>query len=66
MNKDNQKKKSNKYISVVINRLKNKYGLSTQFIHQSLRGDRVSETSEKIVAEYKILAAEVEKALNKL
>jgi hypothetical protein len=66
MDKDNQKKKSNKYISVVINRLKNKYGLSTQFIHQSLRGDRVSETSEKIVAEYKILAAEVEKALNKL
>ncbi len=65
MNKDNQKKKYNKYISVVINRLKDKYGLSTQFIHQSLRGDRVSETSEKIVAEYKILAAEVEKALNK-
>ncbi|MEY3500879.1 MAG: hypothetical protein RL308_2548 [Bacteroidota bacterium] len=65
MHKDNQKKKYNKYISVVINRLKDKYGLSTQFIHQSLRGDRVSETSEKIVAEYKILAAEVEKVLNK-
>jgi len=65
MHKDNQKKKYNKYISVVIKRLKDKYGLSTQFIHQSLRGDRVSETSEKIVAEYKILAAEVEKVLNK-
>lgn len=65
MNKDNQKKKYNKYITVVINRLKDKYGLSTQFIHQSLRGDRVSETSEKIVAEYKLLSAEVEKALNK-
>ena len=52
-------------MSVVINRLKDKYGLSTQFIHQSLRGDRVSETSEKIVADYKTLAAEVEKALNK-
>jgi hypothetical protein len=65
MHKDNQKKKYNKYISVVINRLKDKYGLSTQFIHQSLRGDRVSETSEKIVAEYKTLAAEVEKVLNK-
>ncbi len=52
-------------MTVVINRLKDKYGLSTQFIHQSLRGDRVSETSEKIVAEYKLLSAEVEKALNK-
>ena len=57
--------KYNKYVTVVINRLKDKYGLSTQFIHQSLRGDRVSETSEKIVAEYKLLSAEVEKALNK-
>jgi hypothetical protein len=65
MNKDSQKKKYNKYVTVVINRLKDKYGLSTQFIHQSLRGDRVSETSEKIVAEYKLLSAEVEKALNK-
>jgi hypothetical protein len=65
MNKDNQKKKYNKYVSVVINRLKDKYGLSTQYIHQSLRGDRVSETSEKIVADYKILVAEVEKALLK-
>jgi hypothetical protein len=65
MNKDNQKKKYNKYVSVVINRLKDKYGLSTQYIHQSLRGDRVSETSEKIVADYKLLVAEVEKALQK-
>ena len=65
MDKDNQKMKYNKYITVVINRLKDKYGLSTQFIHQSLRGDRVSETSEKIVAEYKLLSAEVQKALNK-
>ena len=65
MNKDNQKKNYNKYISVVVNRLKDKYGLSTQFIHQSLRGDRVSETSEKIVADYKILVKEVEKALLK-
>ncbi|CAN1502497.1 hypothetical protein MCEGE10_00543 [Flavobacteriaceae bacterium] len=65
MNKDNQKKKYNKYVSVVINRLKDKYGLSTQYIHQSLRGDRVSETSEKIVADYKLLVAEVEKALRK-
>jgi hypothetical protein len=65
MNKDNQKKNYNKYVSVVVNRLKDKYGLSTQFIHQSLRGDRVSETSEKIVADYKILVKEVEKALLK-
>jgi len=65
MDKYNQKKKYNKYVSVVINRLKDKYGLSTQYIHQSLRGDRVSETSEKIVADYKLLVVEVEKALLK-
>ncbi len=65
MHNYNQKKKYNKYVSVVINRLKDKYGLSTQYIHQSLRGDRVSETSEKIVADYKLLVAEVEKALLK-
>ncbi len=65
MSKDKQKKNYNKYVSVVVNRLKDKYGLSTQFIHQSLRGDRVSETSEKIVADYKILVKEVEKALLK-
>ena len=65
MSKDNQKKKYNKYVPIVIKRLKDKYGLSTQFIHQSLRGDRVSETSEKIIAEYKFLSAEVEKALKK-
>ena len=65
MHKYNQKKKYNKYVSVVINRLKDKYGFSTQYIHQSLRGDRVSETSEKIVADYKLLVAEVEKALLK-
>ena len=65
MNKDNEKRKYNKYIPIVINRLKDKYGLSTQFIHQSLRGDRTSETSEKIVAEYKLLANEVEKVLRK-
>lgn len=65
MNKDNEKGKYNKYIPIIINRLKDKYGLSTQFIHQSLRGDRTSETSEKIVAEYKLLASEVEKVLRK-
>jgi len=65
MYEDNKKMKYNKYISVVINRLKEKYGLSTQYIHQSLRGDRMSETSQKIVSDYKILAAEVEKALKK-
>lgn len=52
-------------MTIVVNRLKDKYGLSTQFIHQSLRGDRVSETSEKIVNEYKLLTAEIEKVLNK-
>ncbi len=65
MNKDNEKIKYNKYIPIVVNRLKDKYGVSIQFIHLSLRGDRTSETAEKIVAEYKLLASEITKIIMK-
>ncbi len=56
MDKNRNKKQYNKYISVVIIRLKEKYGFSTQFIQQSLRGDRVSESSEKIKEDYKLFS----------
>jgi len=65
MNKDKQKKEYNKYVSVVIKRLKEKYGFSSQFIHQSLRGDRISLASLKIVEDYKIFVKEIDKVLKK-
>lgn len=66
MDKSRQKKKYSKHNALVIKRLKEKYGLSTQYIHQSLRGDRLSETSIKIVEDYKLMAAELDKALKKI
>ncbi|MBY0487395.1 MAG: hypothetical protein K2P85_09460 [Flavobacteriaceae bacterium] len=64
MDKSKEKKKYNSYNSIVIKRIKEKMGLSTQFIHQSLRGDRTSETSETVKLEYARILAEVEKTLS--
>ena len=65
MDKNSQKKQYNKYVSVVIKRLKEKYGFSTQYIHQSLRGDRLGVSSEKIKIDYKNFVKEIEKVLHK-
>lgn len=66
MSENKQKNKYNSYNTVVINKLKKKYGVTTQFIHASLRGDRESETSTKICEDYKIIEKEVTKTLDKL
>jgi len=56
----------NTYNRDIINRLKVKYGLTSVFIHASLRGERNSETSIKICEDYKLAAKEVNKILNKI
>lgn len=66
MNKNKQKKEYASYNPAIIKKLKAKYGLSTQFIGQSLRGDRSSDTSIKIVEDYKIMEKEIEKSLTNL
>lgn len=66
MSKNKQKKEYNKYNPTVIKKLHTKYGVTIQFIHQSLRGDRLSETSAKICEDYKIIEAELIKTLDKL
>ena len=66
MNKSKQKKEYGKYNPVVIQKLKDKYGVTVQFIHQSLRGDRVSETSTRICEDYKIIETEIKKTLKDL
>ena len=66
MDKNNKKKTYNQYNPIIINKLKQKYGLRTQFIGQSLRGDRTSDTSLKICEDYKIMLREINKVLTKL
>ena len=48
MDKSSKKKPYNQYNPAIIKQLKQKYGLTTQFIGQSLRGERTSDTSLKI------------------
>lgn len=66
MSKSIKKKKYNSYNPTVIEKLKSKYGVTVQFIHQSLRGDRVSETSAKICSEYIIIEKGLKDAMSKL
>ena len=47
----------------IIRRLRKKYGISPHFIYASLRGDRTSETSERIVKDYKIAEKEINRIL---
>lgn len=51
---------------VVLDRLQAKYGVTKHYIRMSLNGDRTSETSDKIKADYKLMEAELAKALKEL
>jgi len=66
MDKNNKKKPYSSYNPAIIKKLKEKYGLTTQFIGQSLRGDRQSDTSIKICEDYKIMEIEINKTLENL
>ena len=66
MDKNRQKKEYKSHNPAIIKKLKEKYGLTTQFINASLRGDRTSETSAKICEDYKVMEKEIKKALQKL
>lgn len=41
------------YTTEIVQRLQEKYGVSRRYITMSLNGDRVSETSDSIVKDYK-------------
>jgi Mor family transcriptional regulator len=66
MSKNNKKAIYNQYNPEIIKKLKAKYGLTTQFIGQSLRGDRTSDTSIKICEDYKLMETEIKKTLKNL
>lgn len=66
MDKNKQKKDYASYNPAIIKKLKEKYGVTTQFIMASLRGDRTSDTSGKICEYYKLMESEITKSLEKL
>lgn len=54
------------YNREIIRRLREKHGFTSRFIYASLRGDRTSESAEKIVEDYKKMEIEINKTLQKL
>lgn len=66
MDKSTKQKEYYKYNSDIIKRLKEKHGFTARFIYASLRGERNSESSIKIVEDYKKMESEIKKTLQKL
>ncbi len=66
MDKSKQKKQLASYKPAITQKLKEKYGVTIQFINASLRGDRTSETSIKICDDYKLMEKEINKVIEKL
>jgi hypothetical protein len=50
---DKETKKKNIYNTEILNRIKEKYGLSKRFITMSLSGDRRSEMTDKVKSDYR-------------
>lgn len=51
---------------IILKRLKEKHGFSSRFIYMSIRGERTSESSSKIVDDYKNMTLEIKKVIEKL
>lgn len=62
MNKANKKK--NTYNTFVIKELQKRYGVTRRFVTMSLKGDRVSLTSESIKKDYKTIVESIEKTVS--
>jgi len=58
-------RKNQKFNSLVVNKLVEKFGLSDYYIRQCIKLERKSITADTVVKEYKRLVKEVELALNK-
>ena len=58
-------KKNNIYHKEIINQIKIKYDVSVTFIRMSLKGDRKSETSDMITADYKNIETQIDKIFKK-
>ncbi len=63
-NKNMEKNKQNKYNTLVINKLVEKYGFTGYYIRQCLRGDRNSITADLLRKEYNGLNKAIKKLLD--
>jgi hypothetical protein len=64
MDKSTQKRRyGRKYKQEIIKALVSKYGVTADFIRQSLRGDRTSDTSMAICEDYKKMETALNEAL---
>ncbi|MEO7977736.1 hypothetical protein [Flavobacterium sp.] len=63
---DKETKKKNNYNAEILNRIKEKYGLSKRFITMSLSGDRTSEMTDTVKADYKKMELAVKALLKTL
>ena len=67
MDKSTQKSRyGRKYKREIIQALEKKYDVTSQFIRQSLRGDRTSDTSIAICDDYKKMETALNKALSEV
>ena len=67
MDKSTQKSRyGRKYKREILQALEHKYGVTSQFIRQSLRGDRTSDTSIAICDDYKKMETALNKALSEV
>lgn len=63
---DKETKKKNTYNTEILNRIKEKYGLSKRFITMSLSGDRRSEMTDIVRKDYKKMEIAVNALLKTL
>lgn len=63
---DKETKKKNTYNKEILNRIKEKYGISKRFITMSLSGDRKSEITDAIRKDYKKMENAVTELLKTL
>lgn len=56
--------KRNKYNGIALKSLNERYGYTYDFIRKSLRGDRTSSSSEKIIKEYQLLLTQINSVVN--
>ena len=66
MNKDIKRKVYEPINKEVLKRLKEKHGFTARFIYASIRGERTSESSTKILNDYKKMNLEINKTLQKI
>ncbi|RLJ34194.1 MULTISPECIES: hypothetical protein [Chryseobacterium] len=66
MDKDKKTKQYNGYNKDIIRRLKQKHGFTARFIYASLRGNRTSDSSTKIVDDYNKMKKAIQQVLNNI